>query len=194
MRTLIAVAALAFAAPALADKTDGIVPGILIGPKLGIVNFPTPTIGVEAKIGRWFGVSFDYGLVPDITISNVTVNWNNWYIGGRVFPFQGSFFLGALYGHRSFSGSAVDTGTGLKGTADASSDYLAPEIGWRWIWDSGLFMGIDLGWQFVTSNSKTVVIPGGFDPQKQKDINDATDKLGTAGLPVLGLLQIGFFF
>jgi hypothetical protein len=193
MKTLVTALAVALATPALAEKTDGVIPGALIGPKLGIISFPTPTIGVEAKLGRWIGLSFDYGFVPDITISNVTVSWNNWCAGAKVFPFQGSLFVGALYGHRSFNGSSVDT-TGRKSTADASSNYIAPELGWRWIWDSGFYMGIDLGWQFVTSNTKTVVIPSGFDPQKQKDINDATDKLGTAGLPVLGLLQLGFYF
>lgn len=178
-------------------KTDGLVPGLLIGPKLSLLNLPTlGGIGIEVKALNLVGASFDYGLIPDITVSNVTAGMTNWSVGAKVYPFRGSFFLGAAYGNRTFHGTVVDnsTGTNLSGRVDVSSSYLAPEIGWRWVWNSGFYMGMDLGWQFVLSD--TVTKSANFnllDPAKQKDLNDATDKVGTAGLPIIGLLQVGFF-
>jgi hypothetical protein len=221
MRNLVLVAALAagLAAPAAADdvapapqqsavaaapapqqretgygKTDGLIPGVLIGPKLSLVNLPTPGLGVEAKfLDNLLGASFDYGFIPDITISDVTVGMHAWNVGAKVYPFRGAFFLGALYGSRSFTGSKVDTGTGLKANVDISSNYIAPELGWRWVWQSGFFLGMDFGWQFVTSSTVTLTAPAGISQQTVNDVNSKGNDIGKAGLPVLGLLQVGFF-
>jgi len=116
-------------------KAEGIIPGMVFGPKLSLVNLPTPAFGVEAKFMNLVGVGF----IPDVTLSNVTVGMKNWSIGAKVYPFHGSFFLGAAFGGRSFTGSKIDdsTGTPLKAAVDVSSTYLAPEIGWRWVWNSG---------------------------------------------------------
>ena len=212
IRIVAALAALVAAAPALPDppstavppidsppraygKSEGLIPGIVFGPKLSLLNLPTlGGVGFEAKALNLFGASFDYGLVPDIKLSNVAAGMTNWTVGAKVYPFRGSFFLGAAYGNRSFHATVNDTTNNLNGRVDVSSNYIAPEVGWRWVWDSGFYMGMDLGWQFVTSN--TVAKSANFsqlDPSKQKNINDATDKIGTAGLPVLALMQVGFF-
>jgi hypothetical protein len=175
-------------------KSEGLIPGVLIGPKLALVNLPTPGFGVEAKFaGNLLGASFDYGLIPDITITDVTVGMHAWNVGAKIYPFRGSFFLGALYGNRNFTGSKVDASTGLKAAVDISSTYIAPELGWRWVWNSGFFLGMDLGWQFVTSSSVTLTAPGGISQQTVNDVQSKGNDIGKAGLPVLGLLQVGFF-
>ncbi len=176
-------------------KAEGIIPGMVFGPKLSLVNLPTPAFGVEAKFMNLVGASFDYGFIPDVTLSNVTVGMKNWSIGAKVYPFHGSFFLGAAFGGRSFTGSKIDdsTGTPLKATVDVSSTYLAPEIGWRWVGNSGFFMGMDLGWQFVVSNSTTLTAPAGVSQSTRQDVQDKGNQLGRSGLPILGLLQVGFF-
>lgn len=194
MRKLLLAALLAsVAGPALAAKAEGIIPGLLVGPKIGILSLPTPTVGLEAQLGRWAGLSFDYGLVPDLRVKSATASWRNWYLGARVFPFRGSFFLGALYGRRTFEVSLRDD-AGLEGSARISSSYVAPELGWRWIRDSGFTLGVDLGWQLALDHSTRLTIPGGFEAGKQQDVEDAARKLGTTGLPVLGLLQLGWMF
>src|SRR5689334_3096649 len=43
-------------------KTEGLIPHVLVGPKLG-VTLPAPSLGVEVKAFRWLGASFDYGLI-----------------------------------------------------------------------------------------------------------------------------------
>ncbi|HET6439813.1 MAG TPA: hypothetical protein VFG59_17235 [Anaeromyxobacter sp.] len=194
MKILVAALSLALATPALAEKTEGVIPGVLIGPKLGLVSFPTPTVGVEAKLWRVLGLSFDYGLVPDFKLKDVTVGWTNWAAGARLFPFRGSFFVGALYGERSLTLKERDKSTGLKASARLNSTYLAPELGWRSLWNSGFFMGLDLGWQFVTHKKERLTIPSGYDVDKEKDVHRDADRVAKAGIPVLGLLQIGWYF
>jgi hypothetical protein len=192
MKVVVALLALALAAPALANKTDGVVPGMVFGPKLTLVGFPTPAVGAEAKLDGWVGLSFDYGYVPPFKVKEARVGWDNWSAGAKVFPFRGAFFLGALYGQRSIRVKVKDQSSDLEGSARISSRYLAPELGWRWSWEVGFTMGMDLGWQFVTGSSKRITIPGGFDAEKEKDVRDITRRVANQGIPVLGLLEVGW--
>lgn len=197
MRTLAAIAAACIATSAAADsgKTEGIIPHAVIGPKLLILNFPAPGFGVEAKALGLFGFSLDYGLVPDVDVGGVKVGYDTWSVGARVYPFRGAFFAGAAVGGRSFRASKIDTSTGtpVKAKAKVSSSFIAPEIGWRWVWDSGLFLGMDLGWQFVVSD-RVRLEANGASLSTQQDVEDQGDRIGKAGLPVLGFLQLGWFF
>jgi hypothetical protein len=70
---------------------------------------------------------------------------------------------------------------------------VAPEMGWRFIWASGFFMGIDLGWQIITSNQATFDLPAGMPAADRQDLSDAADQLGKTGFPILSLLQIGWY-
>jgi hypothetical protein len=182
-------------------KREGLIPGLLIGPKLSIVNLPSPAIGLELKtLDNLIGASFDFGIIPDVSISGASAGFSDWNVGAKVYPYRGRFFVGALYGSRSFHASAMDSVTLLTAKLDISSAYIAPEIGWRFVWESGLFMGLDLGWQFVLSHSTTLTVPTGVPASQQasfddakKAVTDAGDIIGDVGLPVLGLVQIGFF-
>jgi len=200
MRMLAAIAAAAVAAAAHAGepgygKPEGVLPHAVIGPKIMLVSFPAPGVGIEAKALDLLGLSFDYGFIPDVTVSGVTVGLTNWSLGGRVYPFRGAFFAGVAMGSRSFHGSKTDTSTGtpVKAKATVSSTFVAPEIGWRWVWSGGLFLGMDLGWQFVLSD-RTTLEANGASLDTQQDVQDQADRIGKAGLPVLGLLQLGWFF
>ncbi len=200
MRALAAILALAAASPALADggygKTQGVIPGVLLGPRLNLVALP-PGVGVEARmLGNALGLSLDFGFVPGTTIGGASVSWNDLSLGARYYPWSARFYLGARLGSRSFSASAEDSSTGitLKAKASVTSTYLAPELGWRFMWESGFFMGIELGYQVILSTSATFDIPGGVDPTKQKDVRDAADQIGKIGLPILTLVQVGWYF
>ena len=78
-------------------KQSGLIPGVLFGPRL-TVAVPTPTFGVEVKILRFVGASFDYGFFPKLTISGVDVSYSMWNVAARVYPFGDVFFVGAVYG------------------------------------------------------------------------------------------------
>lgn len=211
-RVLVTIAAMTLTAPAFAQsaattapqpaaqpkaygKTDGLIPNVLFGPRLSIVNVPMPSIGLEVKAFNLFGASFDYGILTDITVSSATLSIDNWHVGAKVYPFQGSFFLGARLGKRTIKATYTETrlGASVTGSAEVDSTYLGPELGWRWVWDSGFFMGLDLGWQFSMSSSKTESPTVNLlSPDNQSKLRDAED-YGRWLLPSLGLLQVGFF-
>ncbi|HSB18886.1 MAG TPA: hypothetical protein VLD85_02635 [Anaeromyxobacteraceae bacterium] len=200
MRTLAAVAAIAVATAARAGdpgygKPEGVLPHAVLGPKVMLVSFPAPGFGVEAKALNLVGVSFDYGFIPDVSVSGVSVGLTSWSLAARVYPFRGAFCAGVALGSREFHGSKTDasTGTPVKAKATVTSTFVAPEIGWRWVWSSGLFLGMDLGWQFVLSDRATLEA-NGASVGTQQDVQDQADRIGKAGLPVLGLLQLGWFF
>ena len=178
-------------------KTEGLIPGILFGPKLSIIRLPTPALGVEVKAYQLFGASFDYGFIPDFTISNVTLGMKTWNVGAKVYPLRGAFFLGANLGGYTFTGKSTVSdlnGQPVAAKLDISTTFIAPEIGWRWVWNSGFFTGLDLGWQFPLSYKSTLDVPGGASPGNIKDVRDNADKYVKSGLPALGLFELGWFF
>jgi hypothetical protein len=177
-------------------KVSGIIPGMVIGPKLNLLTL-SPGIGIEAKIGGQLGVSVDYGLWPQTTMAgdevDVTIDMKDLRAGVRYFVTGKAFFVGAEIGRRTFTFEATNT-VGDYANLDVVSTYVAPEIGWRFVQPSGLFFGFDLGYQIMLSSKNTLksnLIPSA---QTRQDVEDAGDALGKAGLPVLGLLSLGYFF
>jgi hypothetical protein len=169
-------------------RDSGFIPGVLIGPRLSVA-VPTPTIGVEAKILRYFGVAFDYGLTPKLDISGVSVSYEMWDVAVRVYPFGHTFFVGAVYGH--YGVEAVGSTPQGSGSVRASSNFLGPQIGARWIQPSGFFFGIDLAWAF----------PLGYSSEASPDptgttvsIKQTADRYLQNGIPVAGLVSVGWLF
>lgn len=202
MRTLAAALALALASPALAassgyGKTEGAVPGVLFGPHLNLLALP-PGLGLEVRaLENQLGLSLDFGFVPSTTIEQAEASWNDLSLAARWYPWAGRFFLGARAGTRSFEASAKDEtapGVTTEASAKVRSTYLAPELGWRFAWQNGFFMGIELGWQLILSSDTTLDIPAATDPQTRADVVDAADAVGDTGLPILTVLQLGWYF
>lgn len=176
-------------------KGEGFLPGMVIGPKLAILSLPAPALGIEAKIDNVLGLSFDYGFIPDVTIDDVTAGYRDWNFAARWYPWQRAFYIGAALGRRSFEASKRDDATGLKASVDVASTYLAPELGWRWVWNSGFFLGMDLGYQIILSSKTTLDIPAGIaGSTTAADVRDTADDVGEIGLPIVSLLQVGYFF
>jgi hypothetical protein len=169
-------------------KESGLIPGVLIGPRLSVA-VPTPTFGVEAKILRYVGLSFDYGFFPKLTISGVEVGYSMWNVGARVYPFGGAFFVGAVYGHYGVEATAtVAQGTG---SVKASSNFLGPQIGARWIQPSGFFFGIDLAWAFPLGySSEASPDPSGT----TVSVKQTADRYLQNGIPLVGLVSVGWMF
>jgi hypothetical protein len=178
-------------------KTEGLIPGILFGPKLSIISLPTPGLGVEVRAHRLFGASFDYGFIPDVTISSVTLGMTTWKVGAKVYPMRGAFFLGANLGSYTFTAkSTVTDSNGQTASAklDISATFIAPEIGWRWGATGGFFTGVDLGWQFPLNYKSTLNVPTSASAGTIKDIRDKADQYVKSGLPALGMLELGWLF
>jgi hypothetical protein len=169
-------------------KESGWIPGVLIGPRLSVA-VPTPTFGVEVKVLRYFGASFDYGFFPKLNISGVDVSYSMWNVAARVYPWGDAFFVGVVYGQYGVEGSAtVAQGTGA---VRASSNFIGPQIGARWIQPSGFFFGIDLAWAFPLGyTSAASPDPSGT----TVSVKETMDRYLKAGIPLAGLVSVGWFF
>ncbi|HEY3587437.1 MAG TPA: hypothetical protein VGK85_09800, partial [Myxococcaceae bacterium] len=169
-------------------KESGLIPGALIGPRLSLA-VPAPTLGVEVKVFRYFGASFDYGLVPKVSINGVDVRYSMWNVGARIYPFGDVLFVGAVYGHYGVDATAtVAQGTG---SVRASSDFLGPQIGARWIQPSGFFFGIDVAWAFPLSySSEASPDPSGT----TTSVKETADRYLRNGIPLVGLVSVGWMF
>ncbi|MGZ6135573.1 MAG: hypothetical protein ACXWK9_14050, partial [Myxococcaceae bacterium] len=171
-----------------APKDSGFIPGVLIGPRLSVA-VPTPTIGVEAKVLRYLGFAFDYGLSPKLDISGVSVSYEMWDVAVRVYPFGHTFFVGAVYGH--YGVEAVGSTPQGSGSVRASSNFLGPQIGARWIQPSGFFFGIDLAWAFPLGySSEASPDPSGT----TVSVKQTADRYLQNGIPVAGLISVGWMF
>ena len=197
---LVLVAPLARAAEATLDasevrhqaepgpKNSGLIPGVLIGPRLSVA-VPTPTFGAEVKFLRYFGASFDYGFFPKLTISGVDVSYSMWNVAARVYPFGDVLFVGAVYGHYGVEASAtVAQGSG---SVRASSNFLGPQIGARWIQPSGFFFGVDVAWAFpLAYSSEASPDPSGT----TTSVKVTADRYLRNGIPLVGLVSVGWMF
>jgi len=170
------------------SRESGLIPGALIGVRLSVA-VPAPTLGAEVKLFRYFGASFDYALFPKLTINGVDVTYSMWNVGARIYPFGDVLFVGAVYGHYGVEASTnVAQGTG---SVRASSDFLGPQIGARWIQPSGFFFGVDVAWAFPLSySSEASPDPSGT----TTSVKVTADRYLRNGIPLVGLVSVGWMF
>ena len=170
------------------SRDSGLIPGMLIGPRLSVA-VPTPTIGAEAKVLRYFGASFDYGYFPKINISGVDVSYSMWNVAARVYPWGDTFFFGVVYGHYGVEATAtVAQGSGF---VRASSNFVGPQFGARWVQPSGFFIGVDLAWAFpIGYSSEASPDPSGT----TASVKETADRYLKNGIPIVGLVSVGWMF
>ncbi len=184
-------------APEGYGKTRGLLGPVVIGPKLSLLRLPTgPTIGLEAKAYERWGAWLDYGFIPKLNVDKYSFEFSSWSVGAKVYPFKGSFFLGAGFGSYNLTATATLTdnnGNPYTGKLTVNPMFVSPRLGWLWSWQSGFFMSLDLNWQFPLGLHSTLAVPAGLSPGSLKDVQDNVDKYAKIGLPNLGLLQVGWF-
>ena len=197
-------------------KSQGIAGDLVFGPSVTLLGFPSPfKVNLESKWRNVVGAQFSYGFLPKITVSNASGKLNSWDVRLRAFPFEGAFYLGVAYGKQTVTASK-DTAVIVSGSSYATTvsgeinnSFVAPHLGWRFVWKSGFFYGIDLGWQFqsgtttdisytVPSNVPTAIVNQIVQQPTYlntlADVKDTANKLGNQGLPLLTLIQIGWLF
>jgi hypothetical protein len=192
------------AAPAVAQpvtdtgpRTEGLIPGILIGPKVSATLLfpPSVMVGVELKVIGYIGASFEYGVFPrSQDVSSYHLQINSWSAGLRAYPFRGAFFVGAVLGRYELTGSQVPAPGSLGGptTLNVSSTYVGPQIGWKWAFDFGLFLGLNLGYGFSIDYKSTLTPVGATGDLKTAQEN--VDKYLKPGVPIFTLLELGWLF
>jgi len=170
-----------------------------VGLLLGVVSVPRPVnVELQAKLWDWVGLGVSYTYLPSFisdwllklyNINDVSVTSSSWEVGLRVYPFHGSFFLGANLGVGNVN--ATTTGSQQAATADVTAPFVAPRLGGLWIWNSGFALGTDAGVQIPIGNPQIHFEPPQF--QNFKPLRDAANRVGKSLLPVLNF-RIGYFF
>lgn len=184
-------------------KKDGMLWPVVLGPKVGF-GFPTPIqFGLEGRYLSALGFSFDYGMFPSMAFSNVSVKLSSWNLAAKYFVWGQAFFVGLKFGSQTFDGSMTNTISGISTTATTSikTTFLTPHIGWRWTWESGFFMGMEIGAQVALSADSTTTTNADATIQSTADyaalIADIDSKgktLGRTTIPILTLIQFGYYF
>jgi hypothetical protein len=188
-------------APAAKDdgyRTEGLIPGVLIGPKVSATLLfpPNVMVGAELRVIGYIGASFEYGVFPrNQTIQGYTGEIRSWSAGLRAYPFRGAFFVGAVLGNYDVTLSQTVSGYPQSQTVtlNVSSMYLGPQIGWKWTWDFGLFLGLNLGYGF-SLDYQSKLTPAQVYGTDLTTIQQNADKYLKPGVPILTLLEIGFLF
>jgi len=177
------------------SRSGGLIPGVRIAPKLALVGIP-PGFGAEARfLDDAWGAALDVGLIPRTATGDIlAAGWTDVRLSGQFYPWRERLYLGLGLGYRSITLKVKDSQTNLPLGGEVAAIYLAPEVGWRFRWADGFFLGIDLGWQIVVSSSKSVEIAPSTTPGKAQDARDLADTLASSGFPVLTLLQLGWYF
>jgi len=187
-------------------RADGLMGPVVIGPKLtaGVI-LPPLGAGLEGRASNLFGFSFDYRMIPAISLSTVKIKVNSYDGGLKVFPWRRAFFLGLLFGQITMTGTTSKDVLGytVTGTAEVKRMFLTPHLGWRWTWNNGFFLGMELGVQLVMGKLKTTLSSNITEPivlesaefkKVESDIKTEVEKYGKLPLPHISLLQIGWYF
>ena len=172
-------------------KTSGLIPHVLIGPKLSLLGLPSPGVGIEAKLWQVVGISIEYGFIPRIGISDIEVKYGVWQGTLEVFPFRGAFFVGMLAAKYKFTATQTSSGQTVAETTIRST-LLGPQLGWRWVFSNGFFTGLDLGYGFALSYESTLTPSNAAGTIA--DIKKNADEHVQSGIPLVSLLQLGWFF
>lgn len=188
----------------LYGKKNRLLGNFVVGPYVTAVSLPRPiSFGAEAKWIDLLGVSGGYGFFPELTLGEVKLKITGYDFRFKIYPFKKAFYVGIGYGKQTFSGSTtkdiLSTATTI--TLSQENTFIAPQIGWNWIWDSGIFLGMDLGVQLsmqrntqVVSNASGAVTSTPDYQDMEKSLNDMGELIGKTPLPLLTFVKIGYFF
>lgn len=203
------------------DDTNGLFGPFRIGPVIGVGVPNLVSFGATAKLTRFLGFGVNVGVIPKVQLSlygDATLSYQEYDAYGRLYPFGGSFFLGAGVGYATMKGSYVNdlvapaqagplAGTPITITTDGSvrSLVLTPQLGFFKTWGSGISLGIDFGAQVpiapstVTANTSVSV---GNDlastpevqeriTQGSQKVRETLDKVGQQIVPTINI-KLGF--
>ena len=165
---------------------------------LGGVGFPHP-LAIEGvvRVHEMVMLGVEYGVMPKITINDVSTSMWSLAADARVFPFKGAFFIGLRAGYQSLSAAATLTADNIGSyteSMDVKTWFLNPRIGFLWVWKPialGLDAGVQLPISTTVSRSTLLALAS---PSLDSQITRAADTLGKTPLPTIDLLRIGVMF
>ncbi len=177
----------------------------VVGPYITLLSIPRPAnVGIEVKYWDLLGVSGEYGMLPQITFDEAKLKITGTNFRFKIYPFRGGFYLGVGMGSQTITVSTVQTISTISTTITGTqkNNFIMPQLGWNWVWDSGFFMGMDLGVQLSSSRTTTIttdqtnaLVTGSAEYQTEVNkLTDLADKFGKIPFPLLTLLKFGYFF
>jgi len=197
------------------DDSGGLLGPFRIGALIGTGLPEVLNFGAQLKLTRFFGAGVNVGLIPTVKINyygEAAQKYQEYDVYGHIYPFGGSFFLGAGVGYAQIDGTLYNRFRVSNVTVDVTSDatvrtlVLTPQIGFLKIFDVGFAVGFDLGAQIpiapseVEFNTVTAGVPGGIPPDIQRDyinpndekVRHTLDTVGRTPLPTFSF-KIGWF-
>ncbi len=165
-----------------ADSSGGLLlPFGKIGPSVAL-NIPgLVNVGLDARLFKILGVGFDYG--PTMSTGKrksgdleAELKLSHWDVRAAWFPWGGSLFVGGAFGSQKLELDATTNATvtvsgtsrkvPVKVSGNITTTFLTPHIGWQWLWDSGLMVGIRADSRLKNANMKLAFIEseGAFAP------------------------------
>ena len=169
---------------------------MLFGPKVTATLLfpPNVMVGLELRGIGYIGASFEYGVFPqNQEAGGYNLKIKTWSAGLRWYPWAGAFFVGAVLGNYDVSASQSVNATQVA-TLQVKSTYLGPQIGWKWAWDFGLFLGLNFGYGFSLDYQSTLTQPPLASSSDLQTAQENADKYLKSGVPILTLLELGFLF
>jgi hypothetical protein len=190
-------------------------PGIAIG-------VPHPfqfQLEMRVPSPRWsFGLALGY-LPLNFQVGSrntpLDLSIGNFELATRWHPWKGVFYLGANFGRRTIRATVRETiavesiGVPVRIDGEVRGNYFTPHLGWLWTFDSGLFIGLNLGLQFgyggassldvtieepLLNTLLTLVEQTAVYRELEDKVEDSVSKIGNINLPYITLFQIGFLF
>ena len=172
-----------------------------LGPVVSL-GFPRP-FAIEGllKIDKVVGLGLEYSFLPKTTISDISTRFDAIALDANWYPFKGGFFIGARAGRQWLSGSAtlrVQNVGSFTESADASTWFLNPRIGYLHTWSSGFTLGFDAGIQLpigaTYERSGPATAAGLSDASVDNSLRQVAKTLGNDVTPTFDLVRIGFLF
>jgi hypothetical protein len=202
------------------DDTNGVFGPFRLGFLIGGGLPDLVSLGGILKLTRYFGAGINVGLIPTVHLSlygDATLSFQEYDAYGHIFPFGGSFFLGAGVGYATVHGTLATNfnlkpfqqmypGAGVPPSLDVSSQasvrtlVLTPQLGLLHTFGSGFSIGADIGAQLPIAPSQVDFstqipssIPAQFSSQIKKQYIDPNDAKVRSSLDKIGRTPVPTF-
>ena len=197
------------------DESRGLLGPFRIGVLVGTGLPEVVSFGAQLKLTRFFGAGVNIGFIPTVKIKyygDAAQKYQEYDVYGHIYPFGGSFFLGAGVGYAQIDGTLINqfrvSGIAVDVTSAATvrTLVLTPQIGFMKIFPVGFAIGFDIGAQIpiapsqVEFNTVAVGVPPQLADMIQRDyinpndekVRHTLDVVGRTPLPTFNL-KIGWF-
>jgi len=177
---------------------------LTFGPKVSALGLPSPfRAGLEAKWDNTWGLGFDVGGLPVTGMMDSKVKLTSYVATARYYPWRGPFYVGLGAGKQNFVGERTEDFSGSPVTVTLTMDSLivVPQVGWRWVWETGFYLGVEAGVQVslsttrsLASNAVSIVQSTTQYQNMVKFTDDQANVLAKIPLPHFAVMQVGYFF